>query len=70
MVLLDPIESNMGSKEAVKCKIHTSIVASISTWVRFGRVSLSFSDRDEISGGVQLNDKQINYTQSILKCQF
>jgi len=70
MVLLDLIESSKGSKEAVKCPHHTFIVASSSTWVRFGRMSLSFSDRDEIAGGVQLNDKQINYTKSILKCQF
>ena len=54
----------------VKYSDRPSIIASSSTWVRYGRVSLSFSDRDKIAGGVQLNDKQINYTQSILKCQF
>ena len=57
MVLLDPIESSKGSKEAVKCQDRASIVASSSTWVRFIRMCLSFSDQNEIAGGVQLNDK-------------
>ena len=52
MVLLDPIESSKGSKDAVKYQDRASIVASGSTYVRFGRVSLSFSNRDEIAGGV------------------
>ena len=66
MILLDPVESSKDSKEAVKHQDRTSIVASSSTWVRFGRMSLSFSDQSEIAGGVQLNDKQINCTQNIL----
>ena len=33
-------------------------------------MSLTLSDRDEITGGLQLNDKHINYTQNILKYQF
>jgi len=41
----------------LKCQDHASTVASSSTWVRFGRMCLSFSDQNEIAGGVQLNDK-------------
>ena len=67
MVLLDPVETTSGSKDIVK---HQGNTSSSSTWVKFGRVSLTFSDRDEIAGGFQLNDKHINYAQSILKCQF
>ena len=38
--------------------------------MKFRRVSLTLSDRDEIAGGFQLNDKHINYAQTILKYQF
>ena len=64
MVLLDPVESGGGNKDAVKHQGSASISASSSTWVKFGRVSLTLSDRDEIAGGFQLNDKQINYTKT------
>ena len=70
MVLLDPVESTSGSKDSVKHQSSASVLVSSSTWVKFGRVSLTLSDRDEIAGGFQLNDKHINYAQTILKCQF
>ena len=69
MVLLDPVESTSGSKDTVKHQGSASTWLSNSTWVKFVRVSLTLSDSDEIAGGLQLNDKHINYTQNILKCQ-
>ena len=70
MVLLDPVESTSGSKDSVKHQSSASVLVSSSTWVKFGRVSFTLSDRDEIAGGFQLNDKHINYALTILKCQF
>ena len=54
----------------MKHQSSASALVSSSTWVKFGRVSLTLSDRDDIAGGFQLNDKHINYAQTILKCQF
>ena len=53
-VLLDPVESTSGSKDAVKHQSSASALVSSSTWVKFGRVSLTISDRDDIAGGFQL----------------
>ena len=64
MVLLDPVESTSGSKDSVKYQSSASALVSSFTWVKFGRVSLTLSNRDEIAGGLQLNDKHINYSQN------
>jgi len=64
MVLLDPVS---GSKDTMKHQSSAIALVSSSTWVNFGRVSLTLSDRDEIAGGFQLNDKHINYAIFQLK---
>lgn len=62
MVLLDPVEGISSSKTAVKHQGTVSTQVNSRAWVKFGRASLALSDRDEIAGGFQLNDKHINYT--------
>ena len=69
VVLLHPVESTRGSKDAMKHQSSASALVSSPTLVKFGRMYFTLSDRDEIAGGFQLNDKHHNYTQTILKCK-
>ena len=69
VVLLHPVESTSGSKDAMKHQSSVSALVSSPTWVKFGRMYFTLPDRDEIAGGFQLNDKRHNYAQTILKCK-